>query len=129
MESILIVDDHALIAHGIMLALRARGLDVHVCVEPALAEALTRLHQPAVALVDLQPEADTSLVTTLSRMTPVIVLTDVTDRTLLGGYVEAGAAGMISKRESFDLLLDCIRSVLQGQPTLSLRRGAGREDR
>lgn len=127
MNSVLIVDDHALIAQGLTFALRAEDFEVHVCHEPEaeLVLALAKVHRPALALVDLQfkPGAHDglALIVPLARTTTVLVLTGVSDCAVLGACLEAGAAGVVSKTEPFDHLLDRIRAVLHGEPAHSLR--------
>ena len=127
MTSVLIIDDHALIAQGLTFALRAEGFEVHVCHEPdpELVLALARVHRPGLALVDLQFRAGAhdglALIAPLETTTTVLVLTGVTDCAVLGACLDAGAAGVVSKGEPFDHLLDRIRAVLQGEPAHSLR--------
>jgi DNA-binding NarL/FixJ family response regulator len=131
MNSVLIVDDHALIAQGLTFALRAEGFEVHVCHEPdpELVLALAKVHRPALALVDLQFKAGShdglALIEPLAALTTVLVLTGVGDCAVLGACLDAGAVGVVSKAEPFDHLLDRISAALRGEPTHSLRE---RED-
>ena len=131
MPSVLVVDDHSLITQGLTFALRAENLDVHVSAEPdmTLVMALALVHQPVLALVDLQFGGAAcegmALIEPLSQTTPVLVLTGVTDRAVLGACLAAGAVGIASKAEHFDRLIDRIRAALRGEPVNSLRE---RED-
>jgi two-component system, NarL family, nitrate/nitrite response regulator NarL len=127
MNSVLIVDDHALIAQGLTFALRAEGFEVHVCHEPdpELVLALAKVHRPALALVDLQftdgAYDGLTLIEPLATTTTVLVLTGVGDPAVLGACLDAGAVGVVSKAVAFDDLLERIRAVLQGESTHSLR--------
>lgn len=129
--SVLIIDDHSLIAQGLSLTLRSEGLVVYVTTEPEreLVLALARVHRPALALVDLQFSANSfeglELIEPLSSMTSVLVLTGVTDPAVLGTCLERGAIGIASKSEPFDRLLERIERALNGEPVLTLRE---RED-
>ena len=126
-SSVLIVDDHSLIAQGLSLTLRSEGLAVHVTMEPELelVLALARVHHPALALVDLQFHGNAfeglDLIEPLTAMTPVLVLTGVTDPVVLGTCLERGAIGIASKADPFDRLLDRIQSALRGEAVLSVR--------
>lgn len=127
MTSVLIVDDHALLTQGLGYALRGEGFDVHVATEPdaELVLALTLVHRPALALLDLQFDAGAheglALIEPVSRTTPVVVLTGVTDEAVLGACLEAGAVGIAGKAEPFDRLFERIQAALRGEPVISLR--------
>lgn len=133
--SVLIVDDHALITHGLSYALRAEGFDVHVSAEcdSDLVLGLALAHRPSLAIVDLQlggaADGGLQLIGPLSRTTPVLVLTSVTDQTLLAACLAEGAAGIASKDKGFDRLLEQIDAVLRGDPVDAIRREAGLGDR
>src|SRR4051794_29505402 len=126
LDSVLIVDDHSLIAQGLSLALRAEGLDVHAAAEPdiELVIALARVHRPVLALVDLQFDGvlrGDALVGPLSQWTSVLVLTGMTDEAVLGRCLEAGAVGVVSKSEPFDHLLERIKAAVKSDPVQSAR--------
>jgi DNA-binding NarL/FixJ family response regulator len=126
LDSVLIVDDHSLIAQGLSLALRAEGLDVHAAAEPDvdLVVALARVHRPVLALVDLQFDGvlrGDALVAPLSEWTSVIVLTGLTDGAVLGQCLEAGAVAVVSKSEPFDHLLERIKAAIRNEPAQSAR--------
>jgi DNA-binding NarL/FixJ family response regulator len=126
LDSVLIVDDHSLIAQGLSLALRAEGLDVHAAAEPDvdLVIALARVHRPVLALVDLQCDGvlrGDALVGPLSEWTTVLVLTGMTDGAVLGRCLEAGAVAVVSKSEPFDHLLERIKAAIRNEPAQSPR--------
>lgn len=142
MNAILIVEDHPLLAQGLSFALRAEGFDAHVSHEPdvELVKALALVHRPILALVDLQFDGvlrGLDLVAALAATTPVVVLTGVTDPSLLGACLDAGAVGVASKSEPFDRLLERIRRALDGaavntarerEEMISARSERARED-
>src|SRR5207248_8488631 len=117
----------SLITQGLSLTLRNEGLAIHVTMEPELelVLALARVHRPALALVDLQfsghAHEGLDLIEPLSRTTPVLVLTGVTDPVVLGTCLERGAIGIASKAEPFDRLLDRIQSAMRGEVVHSFR--------
>ena len=126
MSSILIVDDHPLLAQGLSYALRAEGFEVHVTNEAdlELVKALALVHRPVLALVDLQfagAVRGVEIVGPLSLHVPVVVLTGVTDPAVLGACIEAGAIGVASKAEPFDRLFERIQRALRGEPVNSTR--------
>jgi DNA-binding NarL/FixJ family response regulator len=126
MSSILIVDDHPLLAQGLSYALRAEGFEVHVTNEAdlELVKALALVHRPVLALVDLQfagAVRGVEIVGPLSQHVPVVVLTGVTDPAVLGACIEAGAIGVASKAEPFDRLFERIQRALRGEPVNSAR--------
>src|SRR5262245_55379968 len=103
-SSVLVVDDHPVLAHGLAGALREEGFAVHV-VSP-----LTRLSildtarevEPDIVLLDLLLGDDVgdsiALVDPLTAGgARVVMLTGVTDDAMLGACVEAGAVGVLSK--------------------------------
>jgi DNA-binding NarL/FixJ family response regulator len=138
MSAILIVDDHPLLAQGLSYALRAEGFEVYVTAEPdiELVKALALVHRPVLALVDLQfagTVRGVEIVGPLSLTVPVVVLTGVTDPSLLGSCLEAGAVGVASKAEPFDRLFERIQRALRGEPVNTARErddmlSAQRED-
>lgn len=131
-ECVLVVEDHALVAHGLTLMLRGRGLDAVTTSDPDVDAvlALARRHRPSLAIVDLQfdgsPRRGAALIEPLAALgTPVLVVTAIVDRAELGECLEAGAAGVASKSEDFDLLMERVEAVLRDEPANTLRE---RED-
>lgn len=131
MTTMLIVDDHPLIAQGLVYALRAEGITAHVLDHPdvEMARALALVHQPALALVDLQFASSRpdglAIVEALHPLTKVVVLTGVNDDAVLGDCLALGATGFARKCEPFERLLDRIHAALAGDEVNSMRR---RED-
>ena len=124
---VLIVDDHQLLAQGLELGLRRKGLAT-VVTDSVSADAVlgaARTHRPDVVLLDLdlgdgggsslpliQPLGDLGAV--------VLVLTAVTDRAKLGACIEQGAAGVASKAESFESILDKVQLATEGRSPVPL---------
>lgn len=125
--TVLVVDDHHLITLAFSTALTAEDLNVIVATEPDVERllAIACLHRPVLALVDLQFGGSASegihIVKCLAARTRVLVLTGVTDPAVLGGCLEDGAIGVLSKAEPFDCLLGRIGAALRGEPVHSLR--------
>jgi DNA-binding NarL/FixJ family response regulator len=120
--SVLVVDDHPVLAHGLAGALRDGGFDVHV-VDPltrlSILDTARRL-EPDIVLLDLllgdEVGDSLALVDPLTAGgARVVMLTGVTDEALLGACIEAGAVGVLSKTLSFDELLDQIVLTARGQ--------------
>jgi DNA-binding NarL/FixJ family response regulator len=125
----LIVDDHGVLADGLAMALNAEGLPAKVHV-PASAEgvlAAVTEESPQLVILDLDLGLDhggVDLVAPVRELGPrVLVLTGSTDRLVHARCIEAGAAGVASKGDSFDQLLDAIRRTARGDLAMGrLRR-------
>jgi two-component system nitrate/nitrite response regulator NarL len=118
----LIIDDHGVLADGLAMALQAEGLPAKVHV-PTSAEGILAAvaeERPRLVLLDLdlglERGSGADLVAPLRDLGPsVLVLTGSTDRLVHARCLEAGAAGVASKAESFERLLDSVRRTAQGQ--------------
>jgi DNA-binding NarL/FixJ family response regulator len=122
---VLIVDDHALIGQSLAVVLQAARLHVELCTEVTEGGILeaARRSQPAVVLLDLDVGGE--LGTTLpliprlrSASSRVLMLTGVSDRSRLAECVEAGAVGIIHKRDPFERLVAAIRRAVEGGAVL-----------
>jgi two-component system, NarL family, nitrate/nitrite response regulator NarL len=124
--SVLIVEDHELLAQSLVLALRAEGFDVRESharsPEPILAEAQDA--RPDIVLLDLDIGGE--LGTTVSLIEPlreqgatVLMLTGVDNRVRLAECIEAGALGIVGKSQPFDELVAAIRDAVEGKPPMS----------
>jgi len=123
---ILVVEDHNLVGQGLEAALRSNGFAVELATGPTMESILdvARARPPAVALVDLHLSGEQNgrdligpLVGLGSR---VIVVTGETDRFELAQCLEAGAAGVASKKESIASVIDKVRRALEGEPVTAL---------
>lgn len=127
--TVLIVDDHELLAQSLAWALRAEAFEVAV-VRPGSREAILEaaaVHQPEVVLLDLELGGPVGsalpLVAPLrDRGTLVVMLTGVTDRVRLAECLEAGAAGLLPKSAAFETLVDSVREVVELGSLMSAHR-------
>ena len=117
----LIIEDHALIAHGLAIALQAEGLRTRITTGPTTDDVLdeARAFRPDVVLLDLQLEGEIGsgvpLIGPLVALdAAVVVVTGVRDRVALGECLEAGAAALVSKSDPFDQLVDLVLRVARG---------------
>lgn len=117
---VLIVEDHALLAQSLLLALEAEGFGVSLCQALERERILTTAAKtnPDVVVLDLNLGGDLS--TSLSVIAPlqadgarVVMLTGMTDRLRLAECVEAGAIGLIGKDEPFDRLIEWVKDAAE----------------
>lgn len=122
LTKILIVEDHALVREAMAQALVRLGEAV-CCIEAASAdEALARLQQDGdldLAIIDLMlPEMNGfSLLAILAKRfpdMPAIVVSAMDDEASVRRAIKAGASGFVSKSSSSEVLLQTVRSVLEG---------------
>ncbi|HEY7106817.1 MAG TPA: response regulator transcription factor [Acidimicrobiia bacterium] len=122
---VLVVEDHLLVAHGVAAGLRERGFIVHVAADlehDAVVDA-ARETQPDIVLLDLVLGDDRG--TSIALIGPlcatgarVIMVTGVTDLTLLGACVEAGASGVVDKGAPLDHLVEQLAAAADGRTPL-----------
>jgi DNA-binding NarL/FixJ family response regulator len=117
-----IADDNRLLCEGLVSMLSEQEDIVVIGKAPSGLEALEQIKtlRPEVALIDIgMPDKDGIEVTkSLHQEAPevkVIILgvIDLTDEIM--ACIEAGAAGYVLKEDSFDHLVDTIRSVHRGE--------------
>ena len=126
--TVLIVEDHALLAQTLVIALYAEGCRALVA---ELSGAATLLQQvrtlrPDVILLDLDLGDlgdGVDLVQPLTeRGARVLVVSGTTDRLRLAETVERGAVGFLSKTVPFEELLATVLDVVAQRPVLSTAR-------
>lgn len=118
--TVLIVDDHELLAQSLLYALRAEGLEVEA-ISPATTEEILKAAEevrPTVILLDLdlggEIGASLPLIPPLEALgAQVMMVTGVTDRVRLAECLEAGATGLINKSTPFDQLVASVREVAE----------------
>jgi Response regulator containing a CheY-like receiver domain and an HTH DNA-binding domain len=111
--TVVIVEDHSLLAEALVSGLRSADIHADV-VSGASADDIVKQTaelSPDVVLIDLMLRDDVALSFSLvaplvSLGTSVLVLTGDTNPSLLGAYIEAGAWGIVSKSDSFSMVLD-----------------------
>ena len=125
--SLLIVEDHALLAESLALALRLRGFDqVEIAdsddLEPdAVLACVDRFH-PQVVLLDLflgEAGVAIPLIGPISsRGALVLILTASADRVMLARCLEAGAGGVFDKAQPFEDLMTWVTDAALGHATI-----------
>lgn len=126
--TVLIVEDHALLAQTLVIALNAEGCSTriagHTTVEALLEQVRTL--RPVVVLLDLNLGVlgdGARLVQPLTELgARVLVVSGSTDRLRLAETVELGAVGFLSKQAPFDQLLSTVLDVVAQRPVLSTAR-------
>ncbi|MFZ2489586.1 MAG: response regulator transcription factor [Anaerolineae bacterium] len=129
--TILVVDDHAVVRHGIRAFLETQP-DLKVIAEAASGQegiALAKQHLPDVVLMDLvMPGLDgvaaTRQVKQASPRTQVVVLTSYHDDEHIFPAIRAGALSYVLKEISPDALADVVRKAAYGEATLHPRVAA-----
>lgn len=126
--TVLIVEDHALLAQTLVIALNAEGCRARVAELTGRAELLQQVRRlrPGVVLLDLDLGAlgdGVALVQPLTELgARVLVVSGTTDRLRLAETVERGAAGFLSKQVPFEELLSAVLEVVAQRPVLSTAR-------
>ena len=124
MKRLLLVDDHALTRHPLALYL-ARMIPVEQVLEAgdnAEATALTPGIDLAITELDLPDGDGVALVSLIAVSQPaarILVLTGGDAGLHAARAIEAGAHGVVSKRESVDRLLAAIHRLDAGEPLVS----------
>ena len=118
--SVLIVEDHELLAQSLAFALQAEGLTAETFKPDGVAQVLRKADelQPSVVLLDL--ELGGSIGSSLPLIAPlvergaqVMMVTGVSDRVRLAECLEAGATGLLNKSTPFDQLVTAIQEVAE----------------
>lgn len=118
----LVVDDHALVRHGLTLALKLRYPKATLFEAGSLAEALRRVHSVGkltAVLYDLQmPDADglpgvEAMLEALGGV-PLVVISASLDAGIITACIRAGARGFLPKGCDPDVLNHALPIVLGG---------------
>jgi DNA-binding NarL/FixJ family response regulator len=123
--TVLIVEDHALLAQTLVIALNAEGCRARVAalISPAVLLQQVRTLRPGAVLLDLDLGAlgdGANLVQPLTELgARVLVVSGSADRLRLAETVERGAVGFLSKTEPFEQLLSTVLDVVAQRPVLS----------
>lgn len=119
--TVLIVEDHELLAQSLGVALQAEGLQVHVADLRSSTSVLdvARDLAPHTVLLDLDlgdhQETGEALVPGLVSLgARVVVVSGSTDVLRLGTCLELGASGVLSKTRSFDDVLTAVQNAATG---------------
>ncbi len=123
--AVLVVEDHALLAQSLVIALNAEGCraDMAEVIDRATLLEQVRTIRPGVVLLDLDLGVlgdGVELVKPLTELgARVLVVSGTTDRRRLAETVERGAVGFLSKTAHFEKLLSTILDVVAQRPVLS----------
>lgn len=125
--SLVIVEDHELLADSLALALNSAGIPASTVNARDEEEILIRIRraEPEIVLLDLDlGEAVGSALPLIAPIralgAEVIMMTGVTDRLQLAECVDAGAIGLMSKTSAFDDLVRDVVAVASGTGILGL---------
>jgi DNA-binding NarL/FixJ family response regulator len=128
--TVLIIEDHDLLAQSLGVALQAEGLSVVLAdLQSDLLERAEDL-RPAVVLLDLDLGADReggeALVPALVALgARVVVVSGSTDVLRLGTCLELGAAGVLAKSRPFEAVLEAVHAAAAGRAVMA---DAARQD-
>jgi two-component system nitrate/nitrite response regulator NarL len=121
-----IVEDHSLLAHSLAFALTNLGIDVTTVPDVHRGPALDFLagHPVDVVLLDYdlgEAGIGLDLIRPIADLgARVVMLTGETDPVRLAECIEAGAAGLISKSEHFDRLVELVGDAVTGRSVVSV---------
>jgi two-component system nitrate/nitrite response regulator NarL len=127
-QRIVIVEDHALLAQSLLLALRAHGASVQAIDLASTTDVVKACAEfaPQVILLDLdlgETIGDgVDLIGPLSRIGLVAILSGSTDDARLGSCLEAGAAGLIAKTTPLVELIGLVGRLAAGEDIVSTSR-------
>jgi DNA-binding NarL/FixJ family response regulator len=127
---VLLVDDHAVVRHGLANLLSAAGIDVvGSLADGSLAEAAVRELEPDLVLMDLSmPTMDgieaTRAIVAARPDTKVIILTSFAEHARLHAALEAGAVGYLLKDAEPEAIIRGLREAATGGVPLSPRAAA-----
>jgi DNA-binding NarL/FixJ family response regulator len=131
---VLIVEDHALLAESLALALRLRGFEEVEIVDPVTLSAESVIDhversKPEVVLLDVflgDVGQSTPLIGGIvDHGAQVLILTASQDRVVLAQCLEAGATGVFDKAQPFDFLITSLTDAALGRTPM---RPAVREE-
>jgi DNA-binding NarL/FixJ family response regulator len=124
-KRVLIVEDHALVALSLSLALSARGWIVETTDGPTAADIVDHAHRfgPRSVLLDIRlgdaVGCGIDLIVPLRATgAEVVMLTAETDQDILASCLEAGAGGWIGKHASLDEVEAALGDVSEGRPLI-----------
>ena len=120
---LLLVDEHAVAAHGLRLALKGCGYDVETTSGPTCADVVevAERFRPDIVLTDIDfrnriASGIDLIVPLTARGSAVVMLTSERRRLALAECLEAGAVGWIRKDTDLGGLEDALERVLDGRP-------------
>jgi DNA-binding NarL/FixJ family response regulator len=127
---VLIVDDHAVVRHGLTDLLTGAGIEVVGSIgDGALAAAAVRDAQPDLVLMDLSMPTLGGIEATRAVLdarpeTKVVILTSFAEHARLHDALEAGAVGYLLKDAEPDEIIRALHAAADGGVPLSPRAAA-----
>lgn len=123
---IIVVEDHALLAHSLVVALRGLGMDARAAEDHQASVLASQVRErPCLVLLDLDLGRGTdglALVTPLRRAgAHVVIVSGTADEVALAAAIEAGAAGCIHKSVPFADFVALVQRAAQGRALMDPR--------
>lgn len=123
---VVLADDHAVVRKGIRDFLEEDG-EIEVVAEAGDGEKvkdLIRIHQPDVAILDIQMPGATGIevarwIREQALPVKVLIMTAYDDDPFVVAALQAGANGYLLKNAEADEMTGAVRSVYHGQPALA----------
>jgi DNA-binding NarL/FixJ family response regulator len=123
--SVLIVEDHQLLAQSLSFALMAEGFTVTIADLGSRDGVLEAFDRSGADIVLLDLDLGGTIGDGLSLVSPlrdrharVLVVSGSTDRPRLAGCLERGAVGVLPKSTPYEQLVDAVLAVAEGKPVM-----------
>ncbi len=118
----LVIDDHPLFCDALELTLRSVANFANVVTADSLERALDRLNQdvpPSLILLDLNlPDVDgldgLMRLKRTAENTPVIIVSSMTDNSIIANSITAGAQGFVPKHSHRSVFREAIQTIAAG---------------
>ncbi|WP_299655724.1 response regulator transcription factor [uncultured Tateyamaria sp.] len=119
----LVIDDHPLFCDALELTLRSVANFTKVVTADSLEHAIERLAQdtpPSLILLDLNlPDVDgldgLMRLKRTAEHTPVIIVSSMTDNSIIANSIVAGAQGFVPKHSHRSVFLEAIQTIAAGE--------------
>lgn len=125
---VLIIEDHALFAESLELALSLEGYNVRRCAAPSTGVSASAMlssavrTRPRIALLDLDlghfGDGARMIPSLMAAGVQVVVVTASTDRARWGECLRLGARTVLAKTEPLNEILATVRRINQGLPVI-----------
>ncbi len=123
--SVLIVEDHQLLAQSLSFALMAEGFEVTIAELDSRGGVLEALDRSGADIVLLDLDLGGAIGDGLSLVSPlrdrharVVVVSGSTDRPRLAGCLERGAVAVLAKSTPYQQLVDAVVNIAAGRPVM-----------
>ncbi|MCH4889897.1 response regulator transcription factor [Acidaminobacter sp. JC074] len=121
MIKVMIVDDQKIFRQGLKMILESQGIDVvGLCENGDQAVKMLSVYKPDVVLMDIQmPVMNGVEAVKLMTGVPVIMLTTFHNEAFITDAIRAGASGYLLKDTEIQIIIDAIKTVLDGGVQMS----------